>query len=133
VGLVFKTQLVKVTPATVSDCVPLPVAAALRTKVVPLVTLAMVLPAAMVGPAMAMPAPMPVVLVQVTVVLPLVMQLLKTMGVLRLAKALRSFTSVGLRMPIAVQALLAPARPLVVLPFDHTSRKGTLVTCDPVL
>ena len=81
VGLVLSEHPARVTPAAVRDkAVPLPVAAELKTNDVPFVTDATVVPAAMFVPLMLMPTTSPVVLAQVTAVVPLVVQLVSTMA-----------------------------------------------------
>ena len=85
VGLVVSEQPVSVTPAAVSESDdPLPVATALRTNVVEFVMDAMVVPAAMFTPLMLMPGMSPVVLMQVTVVVPFVVQFANTIAERRL-------------------------------------------------
>ena len=74
-------QAVSVTPAAVKDRpVPEPVAAPLMTKVVPLVTELIVAPDGMFVPLINMPGMSPVVLAQVTVVVPFVVPFVNTMG-----------------------------------------------------
>ena len=74
-------QPVSVTPAAVKDRpVPEPVAAPLMTKVVPLVTELIVAPDGMFVPLINMPGMSPVVLAQVTVVVPFVVPFVNTMG-----------------------------------------------------
>ena len=80
-GLPVVVQFVSVIPAAVSvSPVPLPVAGVLRTNVVALVIDAMVEPALMLVPLMLMPGHSTAVLLQVTWVVPLVVQLVSTVA-----------------------------------------------------
>ena len=124
-------QPVSVTPSAVSDRpLPVPEAAWLSTKVVLLVTelivVATVLPpnvtSTMFVPVINMPGRRPVVVAQVTVVEPLVVvQLLSTIAAVWFAAPPCSDTSFGLRLAVAVQAFIAPTRPLPVDPLEKPS------------
>jgi hypothetical protein len=123
-----------VTPAAVSDNpVPLPVAAVFMRRLVALVMELIVAFAGMFGPEIDMPGQRFAVLLHVTVVVPFVVQFVSTMGTVRFPVPLRCFTSVALRFAVAVHALMAPASPLAVDPFENVSRHTVFVVCTPVL
>ena len=122
VGLVPSEQPVSETPAAVSESpVPLPVAATLITKVVEFVIELMAAVPAMFAPLTLIPGMSPVVLAQVTVVVPFVVQFVSTMGTVRLPVEPRSFTSAAARTLVAVHVFIAPASPPVVEAFEKIS------------
>jgi len=134
VGLVPSVHPVSVMPAAVSDKpLPLPVAALLMTKVVAFVTTLIVAFAGMFVPEISMPGHRPVVLAQVTVVVPFVVTFVSVMGAVLFPVLPRCFTSCALRTAVVVQAFCAPVMPLAIEPAENVSRHTVLVVCAPVL
>jgi hypothetical protein len=125
VGLVPSEQPVSVTPAAVSvSDEPLPVAAVFITKVIPFVTEEIVALPAMFVPLMLMPGISPVVLAHVTVVVPFVVQLLSTTGVVWLPVPPRNFTSAAARLAFALHAFMLPGiEKLVPVPVNDAFAK----------
>ena len=127
-------QPVSVTPAAVSDKpVLVAVAALLMTKVVPFVTELIVAPDGMLVPLINMPGIRPVVLVQVTVVVPFVAQFDSTIAAVRLPVAPRSLASPVARTFVEVHAFMLPAKAVVVDALPKISRKTGPVLCAPAL